>query len=184
MNSPFGHQREFCHLTCLRLSPVSTFNQTTETSWRDNCCRVQDHAAEDYCRNGVRQRTRHGPWRTRFEEPIAAPHCVYRNSWPQAGTPHGSPALATYRNVVESMPYTPSLGQALDKNEFSEVFTPFWGLPDDHQLGAIRERSIRQSPYKPTTYVPLTKLPDLPPCFSSSLIPVITMPRSTALHMS
>ena len=29
-----------------------------------------------------------------------------------------------------------------------------------------------------------TKLPDLPPCFSNTRTPVMTMPRSTALHMS
>lgn len=39
-------------------------------------------------------------------------------------TPRDLHVLATCRNVVESMPYTPSLGQALDKNEFFEVFAP------------------------------------------------------------
>ena len=29
-----------------------------------------------------------------------------------------------------------------------------------------------------------TKLPDLPPCFSNSMMPVMVIPRSTALHMS
>ena len=29
-----------------------------------------------------------------------------------------------------------------------------------------------------------TKLPDLPPCFSSKVTPLIVMPLSTALHMS
>ena len=33
-------------------------------------------------------------------------------------------------------------------------------------------------------YLAATKLPDLPPCFSINLTPVMVMPRSTALHMS
>ena len=37
---------------------------------------------------------------------------------------------------------------------------------------------------KTSPYTPATKLPDLPPCFSSSLQSVMVMPRSTALHMS
>jgi len=35
-----------------------------------------------------------------------------------------------------------------------------------------------------SAYFSAMKLPDLPPCFSSSFTSVIVMPRSTALHMS
>jgi hypothetical protein len=39
-------------------------------------------------------------------------------------------------------------------------------------------------PYLVSVYFAATQVPDLPPLFSSSLTSPITMPRSTALHIS
>lgn len=78
------------------------------------------------------------------------------------------------------MPYTPSLGQALDKNEFSEVFTSFEARLT--ASGLTLSDDVKQDNHH--TDQVLMKLPDLPPCFSSNLTSVIVMPRSIALHMS
>ncbi len=45
-------------------------------------------------------------------------------------------------------------------------------------------RKTLQNGEMPTAQGVATKLPDLPPCFSSNFTSVIIIPRSTALHMS
>ncbi len=51
--------------------------------------------------------------------------------------------------------------------------------------GGSRAWRQRQAPCSVVgAYSPEAQDPDLPPCFSSSFTSVMTMPRSTALHMS
>ena len=52
-----------------------------------------------------------------------------------------------------------------------------------YRAAFLREHAL----WAKTSQKPLsetTKLPDLPPCFSSIRMSLIVMPRSTALHMS